>query len=86
MSRTAQISKEKQQSIMTLRHEGRSIRKISRTLKVTFAKTIKHYDESGSHEDCYRKGRPRVTCAAENELELTAPHIAAQINDSQAFK
>ena len=27
-------------------------------------KTIKHYDVS--HEDCYRKGRPRVTSAAED--------------------
>ena len=29
MARTAEISKEKQQSIITLRHEGQSIRKIS---------------------------------------------------------
>jgi transcriptional regulator len=33
MARTAQISKEKQQSIITLRHQGQSIQKISRNLK-----------------------------------------------------
>ena len=69
--RTAQIRKEKQQSIITLRHEGQTIGKISRTLKVSssaVAKTIKRYDETGSHEDRHRKGRPRVTSAAENKL------------------
>ena len=52
MARTAQISRndspEKRQSIITLRHEGQSIQKMSRTLKVSssaVAKTIKHYDE-----------------------------------------
>jgi len=28
------------------------------------AKTIKRYDETGSHEDRHRKGRPRVYSAA----------------------
>ena len=51
MARTAQISKEKRQSINTLRHEGQSIWKIP--------KTIKRYDETGSHEDRHREGRPR---------------------------
>jgi hypothetical protein len=59
MARTAQISKEKWQSIITLRHKGQSIRKISRTLKVSSSavdlckstKTIKRYDDTGSHED-----------------------------------
>uniref|UniRef100_A0A4W5RLT6 non-specific serine/threonine protein kinase n=1 Tax=Hucho hucho TaxID=62062 RepID=A0A4W5RLT6_9TELE len=45
------------QSIITLRHEGQS-----------FAKTIKRYDETVSHEDCHRKGRPRVTSAAEDKF------------------
>jgi transposase len=61
MARTAQISEEKQQSIITLRHEGQSIRNISRTLNVSsseVAKTIKRYDETGSHEDRHRNGRP----------------------------
>ena len=70
MSRTAQISKEKQQSIITLRHEDQSIRKMSRTLKVSssaVAKTIKRNDETGSHEDCHRYGRTGVTSAAEDK-------------------
>ena len=70
--------------------------KISRTLKVSssaVAKTIKRYDKTGSHEDRHRKGRPRVTSAAEDKLirvtslkngQLTAPQIADQINASQS--
>ena len=71
MARTAQISKEKRQSIITLRHEGQSMRKISRTLKVSSSavtKTIKRNDETSSHEDRHRKGRPRVTYAAEDNF------------------
>ena len=71
MARTAQISKEKLQSMITLRNEGQSIRKMSRTFNVSssaVAKTIKRYDETDSHEDRHRKGRPRVTSAAEDEL------------------
>jgi transposase len=71
MARTTQISKEKRQSIITLRHEGQSIQKISITLKVSssaVAKTIKSYDETGSLEDQHRKGRPRVTSAAEDKF------------------
>jgi transposase len=67
MARTAQISKEKQPS---LRHEGQSIRNISRTLNIsssTVPKTIKRCDETGFHEDRHRKGRPRVTSAAEDK-------------------
>ena len=37
------------------------------------AKTIKHCDETGSHEGCHRKGRPRVTSAT--ELESPASEI-----------
>ena len=71
MARTAQIRKEKRQSIITLRHEGQSIWNISITLKVsssTVAKTIKHYDETGSDEDRHMNGRPRVTSAAEDKF------------------
>jgi hypothetical protein len=32
------------------------------------AKTIKLYDETGSHEEHYRKGRPRVTSASEDRF------------------
>jgi transposase len=31
------------------------------------AKTINCYDETGSHEECHRKGRPRATSAAEEK-------------------
>ena len=44
----------------------------ARTLKVSSSavvKTIKRYDETGSHEDCDRTGRTRLT----SSLELTAP-------------
>ena len=71
MARTAQISKDKQQSIVTFRYEGQSILKMSRTFKVsssTVAKTIKRYDETGSHKDRHRKGRPRVISAAEDKF------------------
>ena len=71
MARTAQISKEKQQSIITLRQEGQSILTISRTLNVSssaVAKTIKRYDETGTQEDRHRKGRPRLTSAAEDKF------------------
>uniref|UniRef100_A0AAZ3RXX5 Transposase Tc1-like domain-containing protein n=1 Tax=Oncorhynchus tshawytscha TaxID=74940 RepID=A0AAZ3RXX5_ONCTS len=45
--------------------------KMSRTLKVSssaVAKTIKRCDETGSHKDRHRKGRPRVTSAAEDKF------------------
>jgi transposase len=32
------------------------------------AKTIKHYDETGAHEDRHRKRRPRVTSAAQDKF------------------
>jgi transposase len=41
---------------------------MSRTFKVSSSavtKTIKRYDETGSHEERHRTGRPRVTSAAE---------------------
>ena len=78
MARIAQINKEKQQSIITLRHEGQSIRKMARTFQVSssaVAKTIKSYDETGSHEDSHRKGRPRLTSAAEDKfIRVTSPN------------
>ena len=64
MRRTAEISKEKQKFIIPKRHEGQSTQKMSITLKVSssaVAKNIKHFDETGSHEDRHRKGRRRVT-------------------------
>ena len=41
MARTTQLSKEKQQSIITLRQEGQSSRKISRTLNVSSSAVAK---------------------------------------------
>jgi transposase len=71
MARTTQISKEKRQSIITLRYEDQSIWKMSRTLKVSssaVAKTIKRYDETGPNKDRHRKGRPRFTSAVEGKF------------------
>jgi transposase len=48
------------------------------------AKTIKPYDETGSHEDRHRNGRPRVTSAAEDKFINYHPQIAAQVNASQS--
>ena len=96
MARANQLHKQKLQSIIALRTEGQSVWKIAKTLNVSpseVAKTIKHYDETGSHEDCPRKGRPRVTSAAEEKFiwvtslrncKLTAPQIRAQMNSTQS--
>ena len=40
--------------------------KTSKVSSSAVAKTIKRYDETGSHEDHHRKGRPSVTSAAED--------------------
>ncbi|KAL7874590.1 hypothetical protein SRHO_G00055600 [Serrasalmus rhombeus] len=95
MARKKQLSKEKRVAIITLRNEGQSVRKIGKTLKVSpsaVAKTIKRYKETGSHEDRPRKGRPRVTSAAEDKFirvtslrnrRLTAGQIRDQVNATQ---
>jgi hypothetical protein len=58
-------------SIITLRHEGQSIQTISSSAVV---KTIKLYDETVSHEEHHRKGRPRRTSAAEEKfIRVTSP-------------
>ena len=54
MARTKQLTKEKRVAIITLRNEGQSVRKIAKTLNVSpsgVAKTIKRYNETGTHED-----------------------------------
>ena len=96
MARTNQLSKEKRVAIITLTNEGQSVRKIAKTLNVSpsaVAKTIKHYNETGSHEDRPRKGRPRVTSAAEDKFirvtslrnrRLTAAQIRDQLNATQS--
>jgi transposase len=73
--------------IITLRHESQSTWNISRTLKVSssaVSKTIKGYDETGSHEDRHRNGRPRTLLQKISSLDLPALEIAAQINASQS--
>jgi len=50
-----------------LRTEGQSVRKIEVT------KTIKRYDETGSHEDRPRKGRPRVASAEDKLINSSEP-------------
>ena len=91
MARKKQLSKEKRVAIITLRNEGQSVQKIGKTLKVSpsaVAKTIKRYKETGRP----RKGRPRVTSAAEDKFirvtslrnrALTAAQIRDQVNATQ---
>jgi hypothetical protein len=47
---------------------------MSRTLKVSSSAVTKTkcYDETGSHEDHHRKGRSRVTSAAEDKFVRVA--------------
>jgi hypothetical protein len=57
---------------------------MSRTLKVSssaVAKTIKRYEETGSHEDRQLPLLQRIS-----SLELPAPQITAQINASEFKK
>jgi transposase len=85
MPRTAQISKEKQVHLY-LRHECQSKRKNSRTLKVSSSvvpKTMKRFDETGSHEDCHRKGRPKVTSAAEDRFSRV--HCTSDWSPNKSF-
>ncbi|KAI5086166.1 hypothetical protein C0J45_24088, partial [Silurus meridionalis] len=96
MARKKQLSTEKRVAIITLRNEGQSVRKIGKTLKVSpsaVTKTIKRYKETGSHADRPRKGRPRVTSAAEDKFirvtslrnrRLTAAQIRDQVNGTQS--
>jgi hypothetical protein len=72
IARTAEISKAKKQSIITLRQEGQSMQNISSTSKDSssaVAKTIKLYVETGSHEEHrHRNERPRGTSDAEDKF------------------
>jgi hypothetical protein len=87
MSRTAQIYKEKitVHYFKTLRSVNLENYELRVSSSSAVAKTIKRYEETGSHEDRHRKGRPRVASAAEDKFirELPASEIAAQINASQ---
>jgi transposase len=56
---------------MTVHHNFKmdlQSRKFQELCSSAIAKTIKRYDETGSHEDHHRKGRPRVTSAAEDKF------------------
>ncbi|KAL0196933.1 hypothetical protein M9458_005473, partial [Cirrhinus mrigala] len=70
--------------------EGQSVRKIAKTLNVSpsaGAKTIKRYDETGSHEDLPRKGRPRVTPAAEDKfIQITSLRKSVPWSDESKFE
>ena len=55
-------------------------------------KTINRYEETDSHEDRHRKGKPKVTSTAEDKFirvtilrnrQLTTSQIAVQINASE---
>ena len=45
-----------------------SSNKKTKSISSAVAKTIKRYDETGSHQAHHRKGRPRVTSAAEDKF------------------
>ena len=81
MARTAQISKEKRQSIITLRHEGQSIWKISRTSQKPSSAmmTLALMRTATGKEDQELPMLQRVI-----SLELPASQIAAQLNASQS--
>lgn len=92
MAKHAQLSREKRESIVILRNEGRSLRKIAKLLKVSVnavSRTIKRIEETGTHEDRARSGRPKATSETENRFiqlmseqngDLTASQIQAQLN------
>ena len=90
MARTAQISKEKRQSIITLRHEGLSIRKIAHEENVKFL----HVQSQKPSNARMKLSLMRTATGMEapelpllqrtSSLELPASEIAAQINASQS--
>jgi hypothetical protein len=76
---------------MTVRHYFNTLRSVNpenvKNFECFF--NIKGYDETGSHEDCHRKRRPRVTSAAENKfirdtnLRNYSPHkYRVQVTDT----
>ena len=78
MARSAQISKEKQQSIITLRHEGQSIQKTLKVSSVAMMKLALMRTATGKED-------PELPLLqSTSSLELAASQIAAQINASQS--
>ena len=66
MTRPAQMSKEKIQSIITLRQEGPLNLENLNFSSSADTKTMKRYDEIAFHEDYPRKERARVSSAVED--------------------
>ena len=69
---------DKRQTIITLRHEGQSIWKMSRTFKVSssaVAKTIKRYDETGSLSATGKEDPELPLLQRVSSLELSASEI-----------
>ena len=90
-------NKQRETTVHYFRHQGQSIRNISRTLKFSssaVAKTINCYDETGSHEDQHRKEKPRITSAAGDKFirvnslrkcsNSSNRHISTSINQIQS--
>ena len=73
MARTAQIRKEKRQSIITLRHEGQPIRNISITFKVEMKLAL-------MRTDTVKEDPELPLLQRTSSLELPVSEIAAQIN------
>ena len=81
MARTAQISKEKQQSIITLRHEGQSIQKMSRTLKVQLQKSSSSIMKLALMRTTTGKKDPELPLLQRiSSLELPASEIESSVN------
>lgn len=94
MVKRTQLSREKRTSVIALRKEGQTLRQIAKALEVSVsavAKTIKRVEETGTHEDRARSGRPKVTSELENKFievislqdgqnPLSAPKIHARLN------
>ena len=85
MARTAQISKEKQQSIITLRYEGQSTRNISRTLKVQSQDPSRSMMKLALMRTATEMEDPELPLLQRiSSLELPASEITAQIKASQS--
>ena len=86
MARTAQISKEKQQSV-TLRHKGQSIQNISRTMKVSSSaqKPSRAMMKLALMRTATGTEDPELPLLQRiSSLELPASEFAAQRNASQS--
>ena len=76
MARTAQISKEKRQSIIILRHEGQSMSNISGTLKVSSSAVAKTMMKLALMSTATGKEDPELPLLQRiNSLELSASEM-----------